>query len=162
MKKRNGCIISIAVVLLLFGAYKVNNAYRNRPTKLFERWVGYEPDDSIRNLEGKYKFHHTESVCFLRFEADQSIVKSIVERNEMSLIEPDPHWSTHSDSRELKVEKRGFSSNLFELSSWFDDGIPDDLVLYWKSHDGDNESTTSGWRMYYSPSSELVYWTNLF
>ena len=161
MKKPHGCLVVFIVAIAIIISYSSYSWYSNRPVKLYERWIGVEPGENIKDLEGVYKFHLTESVCTLEFKTGRSTVRDIVERKGMSFIEVDKHWSTKADNRQIKVNDSTSRTNTFSLASWLGGGpIPKDLEVYYVSHRGDNSELSNGWVLYYSPSSMEVYWTN--
>ena len=135
--------------------HEAYSRYSNRPAALYSRWIGGEVPNDVTELEGGYKFYLTESVMWLKFYAPQARLDDIVTTLQMKEVRPEVAWSQKVDSRKVSWSGHESYTNWFELSGWDNQtSLPSDLVVYWVSMNDDNFS--SGWVLYYSPSSKRV------
>ncbi|YCM46691.1 hypothetical protein V2O64_11735 [Verrucomicrobiaceae bacterium 227] len=132
-KRKHGCLRTLLIVLLVFTAIKGCSAFVNRPSALYQKWLGTPVPEDVTELRGNFTFQLTESVAWLSFKAPPDRIAQI-------------------------VQDRGLAPS---LESWLTPikTLPADQVIYWvPNHPGD-QSRFGGWALYYSPSTQEAYFT---
>lgn len=159
--KKKGCLRILAVIAALFVAFKVWTAYSNRPVGLYKRWIDDTVPEDVSELDGYYRFALTESTAWLSFKTTETRIAEIVKAKGMHEVIPESPWNDGNNSRRYSINGKNQGGN------WFDIGglrhfkpVPPDLKVYWRSHDGSNESY-SGWALYFSKSTGEAYWTSI-
>lgn len=159
--KRPGCLRIVAVIAILFVAFKVWTAYSNRPAGLYKRWIDETVPEDVSDLDGYYRFALTESTAWLSFKTTEERVAGIVEAANMHEVVSETPWNDGSDSRRYSINGNNQAGNWFDVGGlWHFKPVPRDLKVYWSSHDGSDE-TYSGWALYFSKSTGQAYWTSI-
>lgn len=146
------------ILILVVYTFKGFSAFRNRPSALYQRWMGSELPGDVTNLRGNYKFYLTESVAWLAFNAPPSRIAAIVDDNKLREVVPEVPWHVEVASRRVSLGSNTTKTAWFGLVGWQNSSLPEDLQVYWQSSNG-IEDTSSGWALYYNPNTSEAFWT---
>ena len=160
-KRKKGCLISFGLLFLLVGGCRLLDAYQNRPSALYERWIGGQVPDDVEDLEGQFHFALTESVCWLDFVCPQDRINQIVEEKGMLRVTTPNGWSNRSeDDRAIFVGEHKQYTNWFDFLVRRSEPKTENLQLYWRGHSIPSE-TDSGWALCYTPEDGRAFWTSI-
>lgn len=157
-KRKYGCLIWIGVFLALYAACKIYSAHSNRPAGLYQTWFGTPVPKDVTELKGGHKFQLTESSAWLSFKAPPERIAEIVKNRRMRLVEAHPHWVVGSNTRVYTDGKSSGEGPWLWRSEKWHNSISGDQEIYWISSSPENIDFTSGWALYYSPSTQEAFY----
>lgn len=155
MKK--GCITTLLFLVGIFILLRLWHTYENRPSALYKRWFDRPVPADVTHLDGRSRFALTESTRWLSFHTTQARIDAIRSHLGMASVTALGGWSDPKALHDVQINGRTYHTNWFGFGMHsFSDHLTD-LQVYWKANGGDHLS--SGYALYYSPSSGLAYYT---
>jgi hypothetical protein len=132
-KQKHGCLRALCIILFIFAAIKGCSAFVDRPSALYQKWLGTPVPADVTELKGDHTFQLTESIAWLSFKAPPDRIAKIVQR-------------------------RGLAPS---QESWLKpiNSLPADQVIYWVPNHSGDKSRFGGWALYYSPTTQEAYFT---
>ncbi len=134
------------------------DTYSNRPSALYQRWIGGPIPADVTQIEGRSEFALAESTRWLSFHTTPSRIDTIRSHLGMSPVVALNGWSGPAAVEEVLINGRSYHTGWFGYGMHRFNAHLTDLQVYWKPHDS-GDLFSSGYALYYSPSLGLAYYT---